>query len=232
MSNLSKGKLSRVMGLVVGVFLTCNVHAEQASSRGPAEFSDFDSDSNGFVSEEEFNQLKAQRMSEKAAEGKKMKGAATAPTFSAVDTNDDGKLSPEELTTAQVAHREKRHEMSEGHGKGHGHGKGNGKGNGDGKGQGAAESKSHAGTKGNKPAFSEFDLDGNGSVDETEFNQAHAERMSKMAAEGRQMKQVGDAPGFSGIDSNGDDLISTDEFDAHQAEHHKQKHADTNASEK
>jgi Ca2+-binding EF-hand superfamily protein len=232
MCNFEKGDLLRPLGLVIGFFLIFNAHAEQAASRGPAEFSDFDRDSSGFVSEEEFDHLEAQRMSENAAAGRKMKGAATAPTFSDIDTNQDGKLSPEELTTDQVAHREKRHELSEGQGKGHGKGNGQGNGKGYGKGQGAAESKSHAGKKGNKPAFSEFDLDGNGSVDETEFNQAHAERISKMAAEGRQMKHVGDAPGFSGIDSNDDDLISKDEFDAHQAQHHKQKHADKNASVK
>jgi hypothetical protein len=39
-----------------------------------------------------------------AEAGKPMKGAKTAPTFADIDTNGDGKLTEEELTTAQQAH--------------------------------------------------------------------------------------------------------------------------------
>ena len=74
---------------------------------------------------------------------------------------------------------------------------------------------------GNMPTFADFDLDGDGVIVESEFNEGHAKRMSEMAAEGRQMKHVGDAPGFSGIDTNADGEISEEEFATHQAEHHK-----------
>ena len=80
------------------------------------------------------------------------------------------------------------------------------------------------GMKGNMHTFADFDLDGDGEIVETEFNQGHAKRMSEMAAEGRQMKHVGDAPGFSGIDSDGNGEISQQEFAAHQAEHHQKMH--------
>ena len=76
--------------------------------------------------------------------------------------------------------------------------------------------------KGKMPAFSDFDLDGDGIIIEPEFNEGHAKKMSEMAAEGRQMKHAGDAPGFSGIDSNGDGGISEQEFSDHQAAHHQQ----------
>lgn len=77
------------------------------------------------------------------------------------------------------------------------------------------------GMKGNMPAFSDFDLDGDGTIVETEFNEGHAKKMSEMAAEGHEMKHAGDAPGFSGIDTNEDGGISEQEFTAHKAEHHK-----------
>jgi hypothetical protein len=43
-----------------------------------------------------------------------------------------------------------------------------------------------------------------------------------MAAEGRQMKHMGEAPGFSGIDTNGDGGISEQEFSDHQVAHHQE----------
>ena len=72
----------------------------------------------------------------------------------------------------------------------------------------------------NMPTFSDFDANGDGKVSEQEFNEFHAERMSKMAAEGRQMKHVGDMPAFSDIDTDGDGFINEQELTAHQAEHH------------
>lgn len=78
------------------------------------------------------------------------------------------------------------------------------------------------GMKGNMPTYADFDLNGDGQILEDEFNQAHAERMAKMAAEGRRMKHAGEFPGFSGIDTNGDGVISEEELTTHQAEHRKQ----------
>lgn len=81
------------------------------------------------------------------------------------------------------------------------------------------------GMKGNMPTFADFDLNGDGIINEQEFNEGHAKRISEMAAEGRQMKHMGDASGFSGIDTNGDGEISEQEFTTHQAEHHKKMQA-------
>ena len=177
--------------------------AEQGSARGPASFADFDLDGNGFVSEDEFNTHRAERMAAKAAEGKKMRGAATAPAFSDIDVDGDGQLNPEELTAAQKSHMGKHESM--------------GKGQGDGAGKHAGDGKE---MKGKMPSFSDFDSDGDGVISEAEFNEGHAKRMSEMAAQGHQMKHAGDAPGFSGIDTNENGEISKDEFATHQAEHH------------
>lgn len=210
MSNVKRVISLGLIGIVAGGFLAINAQAGQGSKGGPPPFSDFDLDANGFVSEEEFNTVRGQHMAAKAAEGKQMRGAATAPSFADIDTDGDGQLNPEELSAAQKAHREKRHAKQKGQGDGYGHGKGKG-------------------MKGEMPTFSDFDLNGDGKIVETEFNQGHAKRMSEMAAEGRHMKHAADAPGFSGIDSDGNAEISVEEFAAHQDEHHQkmQKSRDT-----
>lgn len=192
-------------------FLALSAHAGQHGKNGPASFSDFDADQNGQVSEQEFNAFRSKRMAARAAEGKKMRRAASAPSFAEIDADANGYIDPEELAAAQQAHRAKAHDkMAHGHGKEHG--KGHGKGYG----------KEHGkGMKGKMPTFADFDKDGNGAIDETEFNRGHAEHMSKMAAAGHKMKHAPDSPGFAGIDSNGDGVISKDEFAAHHAEHRK-----------
>ena len=101
-------------------------------------------DENGFVSEEEFYSVRQQRMAARAAEGKKMRCAASAPSFSDLDVDSDGQLSQEELTTGQKAHHAK---CMQG-GRGHGHGQGEGEGEG-----------YVGGMRGNPPAFSDLRSD-------------------------------------------------------------------------
>lgn len=189
-----------VMGLMAvfsafGLGLT--VQAEEVQRHGPAQFTDFDVDGNGSISESEFNSVRSQRMAARAAEGKKMRCAAEAPAFADLDTDSDGQLNADELSAGQKAHMKKCRAM--------GHGAGKGKG----------------GTH-HKPLFSDFDVDANGMISEAEFNDAHAKRMGEMAAQGHQMKHAGDMPAFSGIDSNGDGGINEQEFDEHLAAHHRQ----------
>ena len=203
MNNLSKCIATGLLTVLAGSVVSVGAQAEEKPGHGPMPFSVFDMDENGFVSEAEFNSVREQHMAARASEGKKMRCAASAPAFADLDTDGDGQLSPDELTAGQKAHMGKCKAMGQGagHGKGEGHGKG---------------------MKGEMPAFSDFDLDGDGVIIETEFNEGHAKRMSEMAAEVRQMKHVGDAPGFSGIDTNGDGGISEQEFSDHQAAHHQQ----------
>ena len=201
MKSLSKLSTTGLLLVLAGGFVSVGAQADQGSKNGHVPFSVFDMDQNGSVSEAEFYSVREQRMAAKASEGKKMKCVASAPSFTDIDTNGDGQLSPEELSAGQKAHMNKCKEM------GHGAGK-------------------RKGMKGNMPAFADFDLDGDGVITEVEFNEAHATRMSEMAAKGHQMKHAGEAPGFSGIDSNGDGGISEQEFSDHQAAHHQQMHKD------
>jgi Ca2+-binding EF-hand superfamily protein len=219
MNGLRKSILLLLLALASGGLMSISVQAAENARHGPPAFSDIDLDGDGFVSEDEFNTFRGQRMAERAAEGKNMRGAANAPAFADIDTDGDGQLNTEELAAAQKMRKEQMHTMGEGHGhgKGEGHGKGSGKGKC--KGQGACQDM-----KGKMPTFADFDQDGDGRITEAEFNEGHAKKMSEMAAQGRSMKHAENAPGFTGIDTNDDGEISEDEFAAHQAEHHKKIH--------
>jgi Ca2+-binding EF-hand superfamily protein len=71
----------------------------------------------------------------------------------------------------------------------------------------------------NMPVFADFDLNGDGSITETEFLKARSERIAKRAQEGRQMKNLANAPSFQDIDTDDDGAVSQEEFATHQAEH-------------
>jgi hypothetical protein len=96
-------------------------------------------------------------------------------------------------------------------------GAGQGKGMGNSMGQGMGKGMI------NRPDFSDFDLNGDGVVPETEFDQARAERMKQNAEAGKMMKNAGNAPAFNDIDANGDGNITADEFTKHQATQMQQK---------
>ena len=70
-------------------------------------FSDFDLDGNGVITEQEFNEGHAKKMSEMAAEGRQMKGAESCPGFAGIDGNEDGGISEEEFAAHQAEHMQK-----------------------------------------------------------------------------------------------------------------------------
>ena len=70
----------------------------------------------------------------------------------------------------------------------------------------------------NMPAFSEYDLNGDGKITEKEFNEARSKRISERAQQGYQMRNLGSAPSFADIDANGDGEISVEEFAVHQSQ--------------
>ena len=84
-------------------------------------FSDFDSNTDGKVSEQEFNEFRAARMSKMAEEGRKMKHMSDMPTFADHDPDGDGIISEEELKAHQAEHHKEmqdgkgKHECSAGH---------------------------------------------------------------------------------------------------------------------
>ena len=76
-------------------------NAADMPARGPASFQVYDTNKDGFISEDEFNAVKAARMSANAEAGMPMRNAGNSPDFTFFDTNKDGKISPEELEKGQ-----------------------------------------------------------------------------------------------------------------------------------
>jgi len=184
------------------IFLPISAHSEATPDRGPIPFAAYDKDGNSLISDKEFSAVRAERMSTRAAQGRPMRGAASAPSFSEFDTNKDGQLTQDELAAGQKAQMEKRRSMGMGQGRGMGKG---------------------MGMRRNMPTFSEYDLDGDGKMLEKEFNEARSKRISERAQQGYQMRNLGNAPSFSDIDANGDGQISAEEFTAHQSQHRQQR---------
>ena len=198
-------KKTYTAGLLItfsGVLLPISAQSEEIPARGPIPFAAYDKDNNGLVSENEFYTVRGERMSTRAAEGKPMRGAASAPSFSEFDINGNGQLTRDELAAGQKAQMEKRQGMGMGQGRGMGKGMGMGR---------------------DMPTFSEYDLDGDGKLLEKEFNEARGKRISERAQQGFQMRNLGKAPSFSDIDKNGNGEVSPEEFTAHQSQHRLQR---------
>jgi len=132
------------------------VKAESQMRHHPPPFSEFDTNGDGFVSEDEFNAFRAARHEAMAKEGRPMKGMASAPAFSDIDTDGDGKLTEAELTAAHEAHVKAMHEAHGETGKHH---------------------CMHEGMK--PPTFEDIDLDGNGCISPDEFAKHQAEMHGK-----------------------------------------------------
>ncbi len=166
-----------------------------AMSRGPVPFATYDQNGDGRISEAEFNAVREARQKESASRGGAMRGAAGAPSFDQFDRDGDGQLTPAELMAGQ------RNQAAQRSAEGRNMGKGKGMGQGPGM---------------NRPAFEDYDIDGNGAISEQEFNKARGERISDRASEDYAMRNLGRAPAFAEIDSNGDGEISPAEFAEHQ----------------
>ncbi len=179
---------------LLALLATSTLQAEELPARGPIPFNVYDKDGNGLISEAEFNGVRAERMSQRAADGMPMRNAGNAPMFSAFDRNSDGQLTQEELQAGQQA------QMGQRSGKGPGGGMGPGM---------------------NMPSYSEYDLDGNGAISEKEFYEARSKRISERAQQGYPMRNIGNAPSFADVDSNEDGNISEEEFAAHQRQHQR-----------
>lgn len=70
----------------------------------------------------------------------------------------------------------------------------------------------------NQPQFSEYDLNNDDKISETEFKEARAKRMDQRAGEGKMMRNVDNAPMFADIDTNKDRTLSKEEFQRHQTQ--------------
>ncbi len=100
----------------LAVILSCtNIYAQNANGLGMGRvqsfptFASYDLDSNGVISETEFNKAQAERISQRTKAGGMMRNTKNAPTFKSIDTNNDGKISKEEFTTHQANFQNRRY---------------------------------------------------------------------------------------------------------------------------
>lgn len=68
-------------------------------------YSDFDSDGNGKITQQEFKDTQQNRMEAQAKTGRVMRNADNAPQFSDIDTNKDGNIDKEEFQTHRANRR-------------------------------------------------------------------------------------------------------------------------------
>ncbi len=162
--------------------------------RGPISFEAFDLDGNGVISEEEFESVHRRRDEMREQEGLPPVGRRRA--FADLDGDGDGAISREELRAGQGAGRG-------GPGRGPGPGGGRGMGMRGGRGMG-----------GGPPPFSDFDLNGDGRIEEPEFAEARAARVAARAEEGRMLRGMATAPPFAEFDTDGDGSLTQEEFAA------------------
>ena len=216
--------ITRGVTLAIACLLLPGTLAAQAPGPpGPMSFSDLDKNGDGAVTEQEFTTAHGARMAARAAQGAPMRGAATAPTFADFDQNGDGRMTPEEFQAGRQARMQGRPGMGPGPGgAGPGGGMGPGPGvAGPGGGMGPGPGMG-MGMGRNMPVFTEFDLNGDGTLTETEFYEARAKRMADRAAQGYPMRNAGKAPAFSAIDTDGNGQVTPDEFASSQAAHRGQ----------
>lgn len=91
--------------LLLSLVFSPIVNAQPPMMPQPPAFAEFDLDGSGGISEQEFNQARAQRISERAQQGYPMRNLANAPAFADIDSDGDGSLSEEEFASHQASHR-------------------------------------------------------------------------------------------------------------------------------
>ena len=91
----------RVLKAAAMLSIASTAVAQTPPPNGPMPFASYDKNGDGFISEAEFDAARSQRIQQNAAQGRPMRGIATAPSFASLDTNHDGKLSPDELLAGQ-----------------------------------------------------------------------------------------------------------------------------------
>jgi len=82
--------------------------AGKGMGRNMPSFSDCDLDGDGRILEEEFNEARSKRISERAQQGYQMRNLRKAPSFTDIDANGDEEISTDEFTTHLSLHRQQR----------------------------------------------------------------------------------------------------------------------------
>lgn len=195
---MKKSIQSIAIALLAGVSTSMIVAAAEIPSRGPIPFEVFDNDANGAISEQEFLQAHAERQAMREAQGRPTRAQPAAQLFYEFDIDQDGYLSPDELSAGQMAQRQGRSGLPPGQSGGMGMGR-------------------------NMPTFTEFDLNQDGVLTEDEFNEARGRRISERAMQGYQMRGLQHARPYSDIDTDGNGEVTPEEFAAAQALHRQQR---------
>ncbi|MCP3849412.1 MAG: hypothetical protein GY694_04120 [Gammaproteobacteria bacterium] len=184
--------------IITTLFCVQNLQAEPLPQRGPIPFNSYDINSNGSISQEEFNTIRGLRMENRAALGFPVQNMASEPNFNQFDTNKDGQLNPEELAHGQQLQRQKMQGQRMGMRQGQGGGMNRGR---------------------NMPKFIDFDGNNDGYITEQELIEARSMRISNRIQQGYQMRNTGNITVFQDIDTNFDGKISPEEFSAQQKQH-------------
>ena len=198
MNNLVK--LSIVVASSLSV-ISGAVVAQDLPARGPIPFASYDTNKDSSVSESEFYDARAARMSEKASQGMPMRNAANAPDFSTFDTDNDGKLTKLELLEGQNQQMQK-NRANRGQGQ-----KGQMRNN---------RGKNMQGMGRDMPTFESYDLNADGHLTQNEMDEARAKRMEQKASQGKLLRNSGNQTKFSDIDTNSDGEVSKQEFTSNQ----------------
>lgn len=73
--------------------------------RNMPSFSEFDTNGDGKVTQQEFESTQQKRMSQKAEMGKMMRNAGNAPAFKDIDTDNNGMIDAQEFKMHQMMKR-------------------------------------------------------------------------------------------------------------------------------
>jgi len=186
--------------VITSFFCVQTLQAEPLPPRGPIPFHLYDINSNGFISQDEFNTIRGLRMESRASQGRPMQNMGSEPNFKQFDADNDGQLNPDELARGQQLQRQKRWEMRQGQGMGMRQGRGMGGGR-------------------NMPKFADFDGNSDGYISEQELIEARSMRISNRIQQGYPMRNTANITAFQDIDNNSDGKISPEEFSTHQKQH-------------
>ncbi len=76
--------------------------------RNMPTFADFDLDKNGYLDEKEFVEARTMRITERAQEGRMMRGLSNMMEFQDFDKDGDAKVTPDEFAQGLAAHQQEK----------------------------------------------------------------------------------------------------------------------------
>jgi Ca2+-binding EF-hand superfamily protein len=97
--------------MTVGVVLSAPASAQDVQKgmgRNMPAFADFDLNSDGKITEEEFTKARSERIAKRAQEGRQMKNLANAPSFDDIDVDDNGGIDAAEFAAHQAERKAKK----------------------------------------------------------------------------------------------------------------------------